>query len=281
MGQLVICRACQAQFRLSPSLLGGNGQSAAADVRAVAVGAAAAEPVLPPIGQPAAAVQAPPAPPKVASVAARPLAAAPSAMVPAPPKTDEQATSSCTTKKDGLGSPSYRTKKDEQASPSYGGKVARFIAAASQDSSVQLTAEGKLPELALADGAAKPKPKESPSNPLLLAAVLATSTLVSLLLLFGFDPQQGAGDKARQARAEIKKFYEASAAPLAPYQQLLREAELAAARGDRKAEAENYRRVLHLLHVERPERFRYLTGSKSGDEELEQLLGTLIPPSSQ
>ncbi|HZL89346.1 MAG TPA: hypothetical protein VFB96_13290 [Pirellulaceae bacterium] len=158
--------------------------------------------------------------------------------------------------------------------------MARFIAAASQDSSVQLTAEGKLPELSLAQAAAKkPQSSESGTSPLILGLVLVGSTLLSILLLvFDFDNSATGSETLDEARQKIKQFYASEDAPPKPYQVLLRESQLAHSRKDYRAESELYRRVRDLLRSEHENRFTGagVTGTKSGDDELKRLLGILL-----
>ena len=155
--------------------------------------------------------------------------------------------------------------------------VARFIAAESKDSTVQLTAEGKLPELALAEATGrKPKTSESSASPLVLGLALCASTIVSLLLVvYDFD-----GGKTTQqidaARAQLERFYVTESGPLRPYQILLRDAKRAHSHGNLALEHQNYRKVLDLLRSEARGQFTFLTGSKSEDEELQSLLGEIL-----
>jgi hypothetical protein len=156
--------------------------------------------------------------------------------------------------------------------------VARFIAAASQDSSVQLTAEGKLPELSLAQATAqKPKTTESNTSPLVLGLVLVGSTLMSILLLVAdFDGSNADSTTVDEARQKIEQYYVSQSGELLPYQKLLRESIWAHSRGDRQAEREAYRQVRDLLRSESKGTYATLTGTPSGDKELERLLAILL-----
>jgi hypothetical protein len=158
--------------------------------------------------------------------------------------------------------------------------VARFISAASQDSTVQLTAEGKLPELSLAQATAKsPKATESNTSPLVLGLVLVGSTLLSIMLLvFDFDNAGASSESVEEAREKIQQFYAGEAGQERPYQSLLREAKLAHSRRDYQAESQLYGRVRDLLLSEQENRFTGagVTGTKSGDDELKRLLGILL-----
>lgn len=287
MGQQVTCPACQTPFRLSPAMLGGNGQSGAPKPAAAPVAAAAA-PVPPPIvSHPAMApgkttvaemvakaatarwigpAAAPPSssPPSVAaSAVAPPPVVAPAALarpVAAPAAARPAA-------------PQVAAPMPQPARPN----VARFIAAESKDSTVQLTAEGKLPELALAEATGrKPKTSESSASPLVLGLALCASTIVSLLVVvYDFD-----GGKTTQqidaARAQLERFYVTESGPLRPYQILLRDAKRAHSHGNLALEHQNYRKVLDLLRSEARGQFTFLTGSKSEDEELQSLLGEIL-----
>jgi hypothetical protein len=164
------------------------------------------------------------------------------------------------------------------APPQPASNVARFIAAASQDSSVQLTAEGKLPELSLAQATAqKPKTTESNTSPLVLGLVLVGSTLMSILLLVAdFEGSSVDSTTVDEARQKIEQYYVSQSGELMPYQKLLRESKWAHSRGDRQAETEAYRQVRDLLRSESKGTYATLTGTPSGDKELERLLAILL-----
>jgi hypothetical protein len=297
MGQQVTCPACQTPFRLSPAMLGGNGQSGAPKPAAAPVAAAAA-PVPPPIvSHPAmapgkttvaemvakaatarwigpAAAPLPPAPahaqptPSGASVAPPPIVASAALARPAPAPAAVPIAA-----RPVAPAPSPIAPTPPPSRPN----VARFISAESKDSTVQLTAEGKLPELALAEATGrKPKTSESSASPLVLGLALCASTIVSLLVVvYDFD-----GGKTTQqidaARAQLERFYVTESGPLRPYQILLRDAKRAHSHGNLALEHQNYRKVLDLLRSEARGQFTFLTGSKSEDEELQSLLGEIL-----
>ncbi len=156
--------------------------------------------------------------------------------------------------------------------------VARFIAAASQDSTVQLTADGKLPELALAEATAKQhKSSESSASPLVLGLALVGSTLVSILLLVAdFSGGAASTTSLDDARQQIERYYISQQGTPLPYQLLLGDSQRHHERRDYKAERECYRRVLDLLRSESKDPFAGVTGTKSSDDELERLLAILL-----
>ena len=145
---------------------------------------------------------------------------------------------------------------------------------------MKLTAEGKLPELALSETTSrKPAKTESNTSPLVLGLVLVGSTLMSILLLVAdFEGGSASSETLDDAREKLKTFYVSETGPLKPYQVLLREAQLARGRGDGKSERELYWRVRDLLRSEQENRFTGagVTGTKSGDDELKRLLAILL-----
>jgi hypothetical protein len=103
------------------------------------------------------------------------------------------------------------------------------------------------------------------------------SLLVSVVLLL-FEPA-GSGESSEEkgkARVEIREFYGDEAQEPLPWQKLLRQARLAASRGDRAGERRAYRRVLDQLNSEDLSRFTGLTGTPEQDEKLRRLIGTLL-----
>jgi hypothetical protein len=224
-------------------LLGGNGQSAAAKTPPVAT-AAVAKPAAPPLAAPIATAMPPAAtpapPPPVATVVKmpppRPVPAAAPALAPPP-----------------IAAPPSHSRLITHPSPAaQQPNVARFIAAASQDSTVQLTADGKLPELSLAEATAKKaKPAESNTSPLVLGLALVASTVVSILVLVAdFDGSSPTTETADQARASIAEYFVHQEGPMLPYQQLLKDASLAHSLRKFDEEQERYRQVLGLLRSE-------------------------------
>ena len=281
MGQQVTCPACKSQFRLSPMLLEGNGQSGAAaspprpttaTPSPPAASPPAAAPVATAAAPPVATVVRPPIAPRAAAVptaaVVRPPVAAPAPSPPVAPAAKVPAAA--------VPAPSAAAAPPPQPKPN----VARFIAAASQDSTVQLTAEGKLPELSLTQAMAKkPATSESHTSPLVLGLVLVGSTLLSILLLVvNFEDGGTSSESVAEAREKIGQFYASAAGSEKPYQALLREANLAYSRRDVQAERELYGRVRDLLLSEQADRFTGagVTGTKSGDDELKRLLGILL-----
>lgn len=162
-------------------------------------------------------------------------------------------------------------------------KVARLILTQTAEPTWKLAPDGSLPALHLVEDSGD-RPRETikrQSNPLLLVVVLAASLLTSLALLF-VEPEPTARGDARlkeAARREIAAEYFSNPnpeAPLAEYQRLLREAHWAHSRGDFKREQQLYRRVLMLLYAESGRSYTGLTGSRSRDKRLEELLRILL-----
>jgi hypothetical protein len=166
-------------------------------------------------------------------------------------------------------------------------QVAQFITDATGEPLVRLGEDGHLPELALAEGTARPRraATRNEGSPFAVYAAVACSVLLSLILLL--LPDGTAGPSAREtarARQEIEQFYERRGGELEPWQRLLREARLARGRGDRTAEERSYRRVLEMLNSE--EFFQpdapavaaapALTGDRKSDERLRELIAVLL-----
>ena len=162
-------------------------------------------------------------------------------------------------------------------------KVARFIAAEAADPTVQLAADGKLPELHIEDDSKEKKPTEAkPMSQMALLGGLGVAMLLWGTLLFSImgpveSPHSQEKDEARQ---RIEREYFGGEAinekELKPYQMLLREAQMAHARGDVKMERTDYRKVLGLLHAERRAEEKGLTGSFQKDKTLEGLIVVLL-----
>jgi DNA-directed RNA polymerase subunit RPC12/RpoP len=163
-------------------------------------------------------------------------------------------------------------------------KVARFIAAEPADSALQLAADGKLPQLHLEETASRQTAKARPSSmsPLLLGGILTLSVALSIMLAAIGPPAPTASLVEQQAekRLFIEHNYFGGGnldnRPLEPYQLLLREAQRAFSRGDRKTQRDCYRRVLEMLRAERGEGRPGLTGSPSRDKDLEQAIAVLL-----
>ncbi len=157
-------------------------------------------------------------------------------------------------------------------------KVARFIAAESAQSTIQLATDGQLPSLQLIEAGktVTETTKGSTMNPLLVLGAIAASFCMSVMLLttdFGSTEK----DEALQyARDTLASDYEGQRGPLLPYQIHLREAQQAYSRDDRKTARDHYRKVLDLLHAEGGDRFHGLTGTPARDKQLEELLSKLL-----
>lgn len=163
--------------------------------------------------------------------------------------------------------------------------MARFIAAEASKSTLKLAEDGKLPELQLEAGEKKTKreAKTTTVNPLVLFGLIALSVVMSILLVL-YEPaaegtaQQGEKDTARAAIARYffgdEDFHPED--PLKSYQQLLREANLAHERKDYQRERRLYRKVLDMLRAESEGQKKLLTGDPDRDEELEQLITTIL-----
>ncbi|WP_347244354.1 hypothetical protein [Thermogutta sp.] len=165
-----------------------------------------------------------------------------------------------------------------------GKKVARLILTQTAEPAWKLAPDGSLPSLHLQEDSPDEKKREvkRSSNPVLLAVVLAASLLTSLALLF-VEPVPATRsnlEELERAREELAAEYYSSLnpnAPLAEYQRLLREAHWAHSRGDHQRERELYRQVLLLLYAEKGRNsYTGLTGSRSRDERLEELLRILL-----
>lgn len=186
---------------------------------------------------------------------------------------------------DANAAPPERPKKPLRKKPAKAGakgrKVARFITDTSGDHLVRLGEDGKLPDLALAEGnrPAKVDRGKRERSPLLLYAAVGGSLLLSLALLLIDTGNSGptANDRER-ALHEIAKFYGKDSEP-EYYQRLLREARQARSRGDAKAERKAYQGVLDLLNAEdirNPDNHTGLTGDRKGDDKLRKLIGILM-----
>ena len=130
---------------------------------------------------------------------------------------------------------------------------------------------------------AKEKSQEDGSsvNPFVLFCVITMSLVFSVMLaLYDFQSQEGAGSlRQRVARKVIADEYFPNLEPdepLHPYQQRLREAQWAHTRKDVATERRLYREVLALLRAERKKSERGLTGSRSRDIDLEELVSVLL-----
>ncbi|HUG90400.1 MAG TPA: hypothetical protein VML55_06185 [Planctomycetaceae bacterium] len=166
-------------------------------------------------------------------------------------------------------------------------QVARFITDATGEPLVKLGEDGHLPELALAEGAARTRRPagRSEGSPLAVYLAIACSVLLSLILLL--LPDGASGPSAREtarARQNVEEFYERRGSEIRPWQRLLREARLARGRGDRASERQAYRRVLEMLNSEEFVRHGQasvgaapsLTGDRKSDQRLRELIAVLL-----
>lgn len=161
--------------------------------------------------------------------------------------------------------------------------VARFITDQVGDPLVKLGDDGQLPELSLIEpGESKGKrssgSKPEQSSPILVYGAIGFSFLFSMLLLF-LDPEmQGESQRGNvaQARIDIQRFYGDGQSDLEEYQLLLREAQLAHSRQDFDRERQYYRTVLKMLQSEDNQGLIRLTDTREQDEQLRQLLATLL-----
>ncbi len=171
-------------------------------------------------------------------------------------------------------------KKPKKGDRPPGRKVAKFITDRAGGTLVRLGEDGHLPELQLIDAdivpkSSRQKPKET--SPALLYGALGASLLMSMVLLF----LEGDAGPTRQGKAQarqmiLKEFVGQEGQPLRHYQRVLREAGLAAARGDVNGERESYRRVLQMLNSEDRNPFTGITGSLDDDDRLLKAIGVLL-----
>ncbi|MBI1900402.1 MAG: hypothetical protein HYS13_04710 [Planctomycetia bacterium] len=178
--------------------------------------------------------------------------------------------------------------------------TARFITADTARSSIQPERDGRLPELALdqLDHKKRTDSRSSSSNPAFMTAAIVFSILASvLLLLVDFESSKEVSQSKEESRRKIQMEFAQSHHPNCParlypykgctcdpppplleYQQLLRLAEQAHARGDVDEERRMYRRVLRMLRNETKTRHG-LTGSPqttNRDADLEALIGRVL-----
>jgi hypothetical protein len=170
-------------------------------------------------------------------------------------------------------------------------KVARLVSADAAESSLKIAPDGQLPNLQLQDVDKKDKGqgKSRAIPPLVLVAAWVFSVVMTIAI-FMFSGNNNGTEALTQDKAKAMKeieeqyFGDPSRVALLPYQQLLREAQQARARGDFKAERQNYRQVLDLLRTEeragRQPSAKHLekgvTGSREHDRELEKLIITVM-----
>lgn len=184
-----------------------------------------------------------------------------------------------------------RTSSVSPAPLSREASTAKFIAASTTETRVNLGADGRLPELALQEGAQKEAEEstEQASNPLLVIVVLAISFIsVAVILLWDTEARRAESRTRAAAREQLVEHYTNPPHPLHPleeYQQLLRKALQAYNQGKYADEQRYYRQVLNMLRDERllkdETAVTGLTGVRKGpnppsDEHLESVLARLL-----
>jgi hypothetical protein len=159
-------------------------------------------------------------------------------------------------------------------------RTARLKTAASSAPAISPSADGKLPELQLADDPATRAAGEGGERPVplwLACVAIAGSTVLSVFLLLGDAPaQKSAQSRTAEVRQDIATFYGNETASLRSYQVLLREAQQAHSRGDHATEKQRYRQVLALLRSEKRSRYENVTGTPGDDERLAELVAILL-----
>lgn len=183
--------------------------------------------------------------------------------------------------------PAAKTKagKSKPGKPANERKVARFITDQGGDALVKLGEDGNLPELNLSDSPAKKVHREKSAGeasfPWMYLAVGGSLLLSVVLLLVPSEPGVSTESQRARARQEITEFYGPPNSDPAPWQRKLREARLAHSSGDKPAERKAYQQVLDMLNAEefnRPGAPSHiaLTGDKSRDQHLRELIGVLM-----
>jgi hypothetical protein len=172
-------------------------------------------------------------------------------------------------------------------SPAPRKKTARFVSDKAVDSTLRFAADGKLPELRLSEDAGKKKQESAlrSNDPLVMVGALSISLVASFALVMmqvGPSAASGAQQKAEMRQLLKEQYFGAGDLEngLEPYQLLLREAQRAHSRGDRKTECRNYRKVVDLLHAEGVSEMKGVTGSRSRDKALEDALSVLLSGAS-
>ena len=243
-------------------------RTAAAPVPARSAVSPAAMPALPPTSTPP---PAPKLPPMRSSAPAPAVVPAMPPSKPSPPKTTPAAANSAP--------PAPPLAPPVVLHPHR--KVARFISADAAQSTLQLAADGKLPELHLSDGGQKDEQekKSSSISPWMLYGVVAISVLLSAaIFLLGDSSTTGNAEGRANAWREIEAnyFVDPAGNELKPYNRLLREAKRAQQSQDRKTQRELFGRVLDQLRAERGVNEKGLTGSRERDKKLEEQITVLL-----
>tara|TARA_B110000495_G_scaffold203356_1_gene226700 strand:+ start:1524 stop:2438 length:915 start_codon:yes stop_codon:yes gene_type:complete len=144
----------------------------------------------------------------------------------------------------------------------------------------QLTKDGKLPTLLLAD---EVKPRISDkggwkSNPIFVGLLICFSLVSSGGMLFLIESgQPDAKKEVESARNDVVRFYQVrDDQVLKPFQRELREAQRAHSREDYSAESNYYQKVMLRFKNENLVKYAGLTGSPVGDKELEKHVSLLL-----
>jgi hypothetical protein len=185
--------------------------------------------------------------------------------------------------KDGSSSTAKRRRRRSEPKRS----AARLTLDAAGEPRVQLGADGRLPELRLSEAGAiatETSGKSGVQPWLVIAAVIASTAMSALLLLWTPDHSGSPGAVQAQARFQLRNFYGKEGSELEPYQQLLRRAAVEHSQGRVREERRLYLKVLDLLNsadVLDPGNFHGLTGrqtgrGRNGDSELRGLLESLV-----
>lgn len=168
-------------------------------------------------------------------------------------------------------------------------RVAQFITADVAQSQLTVAADGKLPELHLNADSAGPRKRKTlvGGNSWATVVLISLSLLAAVaMVLIDTGSTSTTSSTATELRTRIKnRYFGDDSAELRPYQTLLRQAQQAHDRGDRKAERKYYLQVLGMLRDENLHPLgRNLTGmekkatdlSLPSDEDLEEKVSLLL-----
>lgn len=186
-------------------------------------------------------------------------------------------------KKDGSSSTARRRRKKSEPKRS----AARLTLDSAGEPRVQLGADGRLPELRLSEAGAATKEASGKSGVqpwLVIVAVIASTAMSALLLLWTPDSSESTREGQAQSRFLLRNFYGKEGSELEPYQKLLRQAAVEHSQGRIREERRLYLKVLDLLNsadVLDRGNFHGLTGRQTGrgrnsDSELRGLLESLV-----
>jgi hypothetical protein len=280
-GGYVNCPHCKGRFWVDKAAPSDDAQADAVTIAPPPVAA----PPSPPAAPLAAAIP-PRAPRPSATVDMQPPLAVPPALADKPnkPKPDVPAVTTAPCAPPTMAAPPVAAATSATAPPvqSPGRKVARFISAEAAQSTLQLAADGKLPELHLSDGDQKEEKekKSSALSPLALIGILFGSVLLTIVIIMAGDTSSSgnteAQTKAAWAQIEADYFSDPAGSELKPYNRMLREAKRAYQSQDRKTERQLFNKILDMLRAERDANEKGLTGTRQRDKILEQNLTTLL-----